>query len=335
MVTQDEIITLNKKLNVKKFLESLGAYNVFQLRNKHEYRCPCWFRNGDNPSGLGISFNADKGKWICTDFTHRTFSCIDLITLATKHCNMTFLETIKIMHSCVLTNGGINSQEVNKSFSTLKCERMSVLPESLLFGFSNYLHPYLKERGFLPKTAKRFELGFSCFQDYLQDRITIPIRDENGQLVSIQGRTTIDDKLRYMFFDGYGDQAKRVLYNLDKAKEAIQEKGYVILVEGATSVWRLWQYGIDNVVATLSTSVTEEQINLLINLNVKIICFFDFDKNNAGQIATVKLGGNLRKKGFDKGFYYTNIGNQGLFGSPDDLTFEQVKEALLTFKKLF
>ena len=333
MIEQDEIKNLNKRLDIVKFLETLGAYNVHQIRNELNYRCPCFFRDGDNPNGMGIFFDEAKSKWLCTDFTHKTFSNIDLIDLAVKHCDTPFIKTIQILRDCILKDSDVLSR--GKVFRSVgaNSERIRHIPEEILNCFSEGLHPYLHKRGYLPQTAKHFQLGFCCIGE-LQDRVTIPIRDKEGKLVSIQGRTTINEYPKYLFYDGTGDVAKQVLYNLDKAFEDIREKGYVIVVEGCPSVWRMWQYGIKNVVATLSTSITNSQINLLISLNVKIIFFFDFDDNNAGQISTIRGVKMLKEKNFKQGVYTTNIGKLGLTGSPDDIDANSVVEALYNIKRL-
>lgn len=323
---------LNRKVNIPKILTELGAERstIKKLRG-NDYRCPCWFRGGNNPHGLGITFHSKKSKWVLTDFTHKTFGNIDLIDFAINYCGHTFKSALKLMKECsgeeLVDSGTHYSSEYERVYKTIN--------KNVLELFEYGLHPYLHERGYTPEAIVHFGIGYSNIGELI-DRITIPIVDETGELVAVQGRTYVGDEPKYLYLDGSGSQAKETLYNLYPARRSIIEKGYVIVVEGATSVWRAWQVGINNCVATLSTSVTEKQLQLLLSLNVKIIIAFDYDtETQAGQYATIKLAKRLRNAGFNKGCYTLNLGKLGLEGAIDDLSPSEIAKALKTINKLF
>ena len=325
-----DIVELNKKINIPVFLTKLGAdpRSIRKLRG-NDYRCPCFYRGGDNPNGLGITYHSKRQRWLITDFTHHTFGNSDIIDFAKKVANISFKEALELIQQCIGDKLIDDGRYCNKYEYKEK-----IIPNTVLELFDYGLHPYLHNRGYTPEVANHFGLGYSTVGELI-DRIVIPIVNENGKLVAIQGRTFVDEEPRYLFLDGSGGQAKETLYNLYNAKKVIQEKGYVIVVEGAMSVFRAYQYGLKNVVATLSTSVTENQLRLLKQLNVKIILAFDFDtETQAGQLATIKTAKRLRELGVS-GVYTTNIGQFGLEGAIDDLTPSEVAKALKTIKKLF
>ena len=332
MATSTEILELNRKINVPVLLTKLGAdpRSIRKLRG-NDYRCPCWVRGGDNSHGMGITYHAIREKWLLTDFTHHTFTNMDFIDFAIKFGGYTFKTAIDLMKECV----GVELDDAETTYATEYEHEQKVINPSVLKLFEFGLHPYLHERGYSPQAAKHFGLGYSAIGELI-DRITIPVVDETGQLVAIQGRTFVDATPKYLYLDGSGTQAKETLYNMYQCYQTIKKKGYVIVVEGAPSVWRAYDYGIKNVVATLSTSVTEKQLQLLRMMNVKIILAFDHDEETqAGQVATQKVAERLKALNYQKGVYTFNLGSLGLSGAIDDLTHVQTLKALKTITKLF
>lgn len=333
MTIQEEFISLNQKINIPSLFIYLGAENVRRLKNKADYRCNAFWRCGDNPSSCGITFNKERKKYLVTDFVHH--SCInqDLLDFLTKCCHYKFNDALNLLRKYSSDEYKVKSSEMC-NIKTNDYE-VKVLPNTILDLFDYGLHPYLQSRGYTPEVAYEFGLGYSSCE-LMDGRVIIPIVNEEGQLVSIQGRTFTNDELRYKFLDGTGTQAKNTLYNLFNARKYIEQKGFVMLYEGAPSCWRSFQYGLKNCVATLSTTVTDKQLELLLSLDVKIVIAFDYDsETQAGQINTIKLAQRIKSLGFNKGCYTLNIGELGLSGAIDDLTLEETKLALKNIKKLF
>lgn len=327
-----DVKEVNKKVDIPLLLTKLGAdpRTIKKLRG-NDYRCPCWYRGGNNPHGLGITFHSEREKWLCSDFTHKEFGNLDLIDFMKHYFNHTFKTALELMEQC----SGKELNSSNNVYSSTYEYQLKTINKNVLELFDFGLHPYLKERGYTPQVIQHFGIGYSAIGELI-DRIVIPIVNEDGELVAIQGRSFVNEEPRYLYLDGSGSQAKETLYNLFPAKKYIQEKGWVMVVEGATSVWRAYQYGLKNVVATLSTSVTDRQLQLLKSLNVKIVIAFDFDNDTqAGQLATIKLAKKLKELNYQKGVYTLNIGSLGLSGAIDDLTYSEAKQALKTIKKLF
>ena len=75
-----------------------------------------------------------------------------------------------------------------------------------------------------------------------------------------------------------------VLYHLDRAKEALRQNDFAVLVEGYMDAIAVARAGITNVVASCGTSLTEPQIKLLSRFTRRVIV--NYDPDTAGQAAT-------------------------------------------------
>jgi DNA primase len=123
-----------------------------------------------------------------------------------------------------------------------------------------------------------------------RNRIMFPIANENGKIIAFTGRTLAKDEKsgpKYLNSPETPIYSKsRVLYNLDRAKEAIRKLGYVIIVEGQMDCIAVYSAGFHNVAASSGTAFTETQAGLISKLTKKIVVNFDRDK--AGSNATDK-----------------------------------------------
>jgi DNA primase len=130
----------------------------------------------------------------------------------------------------------------------------------------------------------------SAMYSKFRNRIMFPIANENGKIIAFTGRTLAkDDKSgpKYMNSPETPIYSKgRVLYNLDRAKEAVRKLGYVIIVEGQMDCIAVYSAGFHNVIASSGTAFTETQAGLISKLTKKIVVNFDRDK--AGSNATDK-----------------------------------------------
>lgn len=123
--------------------------------------------------------------------------------------------------------------------------------------------------------------------DRFRNRIMFPLSNAHGQVVGATGR----------IMPGSTEEAKyvntpetllyhkgKILYGLDKAKQAIRENDMVVLVEGNVDVITSHQAGIGNVVAASGTALTQEQVALIKRYTLRVA--FSFDQDVAGQQAT-------------------------------------------------
>jgi DNA primase len=120
--------------------------------------------------------------------------------------------------------------------------------------------------------------------DRFRGRLMFPIENLNGDTVAFGGRIIGNGEPKYLNSPESPIYSKgKTLYGLNRTKNAIKQKDEAIIVEGYLDLFSLWSAGIDNVVATLGTALTKEQIELIrrFTRNVSII----FDPDEAGKSA--------------------------------------------------
>lgn len=173
---------------------------------------------------------------------------------------------------------------------------------------------YFKERKFTDETIKKFGLGFApargksfsqvameegykeeylvgsglsikrddgSLADRFYDRVMFPIHSLSGRVVAFGGRILTSDKTKAKYINSPETDIyikNRSLYGLFFAKNAIAKKDYCMLVEGYTDVISMHQSGIENVVASSGTSLTEGQISLIKRFTDHIIVIYDGDE---------------------------------------------------------
>lgn len=328
---------LNKKVDIGVLLTFLGApvKNLNDLHHKGvDYRINAWYRGGDNSNGLGITYYFDKGKWYVTDFTNQSFGNIDLIDFMTKILNIPFRKAVEHLTFAAGKKNGFDERLSKGSIESLrvqplqKLERPVPINPNIMGAFEQGLHPFWANRGYTKEIAEKFQLGFCTAQlGNLKHRLTIPINDEFNRLVAVQGRA-IDDQIepKYTYTDGsQGESAKLTLYNYTYAQHFGKERQWAGVVESCNSVWRAEQFGYKNFMATLSTSVTDRQLELMVRLKLNIVIFFDFDPAHtmAGQIGALKLAKRLYQRGVK--VWVVNI---GFIADAADLTSQQFQMSL-------
>lgn len=179
---------------------------------------------------------------------------------------------------------------------------------------------YLKGRGLTGEVAAKFWIGYapdawdslrSVFPDYddaalvesglvidksdeegstrkrydrFRDRIMFPIRNTKGQVIGFGGRVLDKGEPKYLnspetpLF-----QKGSELYGLFEARQAIRDKGYVLVTEGYMDVVALAQFGFEQAVATLGTACTPVHVQKLLRQTDQVI--FSFDGDSAGRRA--------------------------------------------------
>ena len=126
--------------------------------------------------------------------------------------------------------------------------------------------------------------------DYFSGRLLFPLSDARGKIVGFQARKLReDDPLRAKYVNSPESELFRkgdILYGLDKAKAAIARQDRAVIVEGNTDVLALRQAGLEPVVASMGTALTERQLKELGRLTRRLWLCFDGDA--AGQEATLR-----------------------------------------------
>ena len=170
---------------------------------------------------------------------------------------------------------------------------------------------YLRGRGLSDATIARFGLGWSgegrgalvrelggqgietaqvveagllreaedgALRELYWNRITFPIRDRRGRLISFGGRALGDAKPKYINGpDSPVFQKRRTLYALDLAREQVRTGQALVVVEGYMDAIALHQAGFGGAVAPLGTALTEEQLAELWRVSPEPVLCFDGD----------------------------------------------------------
>ncbi len=132
--------------------------------------------------------------------------------------------------------------------------------------------------------------------DRFRDRLMFPIIDVRGNVIGFGGRIIKKDDNAAKYLNSPETlifNKRKNLFGLNLAKKSKQ--GFLILVEGNIDVVALHQFGFDNAIASLGTSLTEEQAALMTRYADQIVLIYDGDK--AGQNATQRAIPILEKAG--------------------------------------
>ena len=158
-----------------------------------------------------------------------------------------------------------------------------------------------RERGFTLDELKSAGLVTTRGTDYFPQRLMFPLTDARGRVVGFQARKLReDDPLRGKYVNSpEGDlfHKSAVLYGLHLAKAAIGKQDFAAVVEGNTDVIALRQAGLEPVVASMGTALTDRQLRELGRMTKKLFLCFDADK--AGQDATLRGMELAVKQGFE------------------------------------
>ena len=130
--------------------------------------------------------------------------------------------------------------------------------------------------------------------DRFRNRLMFPIIDVRGNVIGFGGRVLDDSKPKYLnTSETLIFNKRKNLFGLNFAKKTKHD--YMILVEGNIDVVALHQYGFDNAVASLGTSLTEEHAVLLSRYTEQVVLTYDSDE--AGQRAAQRAIPMLEKVG--------------------------------------
>ena len=179
---------------------------------------------------------------------------------------------------------------------------------------------YVDSRGFSQQTVADFQLGFSLdsweslkqyllersytdsqlleagliveteggrTHDRFRGRLIFPIRDARGRTIGFGARALDDSMPKYLnspqtpLFD-----KSSILYGIDRAAGAIRKQDMAVIVEGYIDVITAHQNGINNVVASMGTAVTETQVTTLKKMSRNLVLALDAD--TAGEEAMLR-----------------------------------------------
>ena len=328
MFYSDEIIEEIKNRN--DILDVVSQY-VTLKRSGRNYMGLCPFHREDTPS---FSVSPDRQIFHCFGCGVGGNS----ITFISKIENLSFKETIEFLadRAGIVLPTSSNIKDTEKQNLKRKIYEINELAanffhENLYKPTSKLAQEYVKKRKLDNKTLKTFLIGYSGtynelytylkqkgytdneiyasnlatitddgkYIDRFRKRLMIPIMDVRNRVIAFGGRIIEDkkDMAKYINTNENLVYSKgRNLFALNLAKKSNDKR--IIMVEGYMDAISLYQRGLDNVVASLGTALTEAQGRLLRNREQVII---SYDSDGAGQAATLRgleilqnLGINVR-----------------------------------------
>ena len=170
---------------------------------------------------------------------------------------------------------------------------------------------YLDKRQMIPEVTERFMLGYAPqswtgltqffsrrgvplddvqkaglvvakdgrHYDRFRDRVIFPIIDIHQRVLGCGGRSLDDSLPKYLNSpDTPVYHKRRTLYGLHLAKDACRQRGSAFVVEGYFDLLALHCHGIQNVVATLGTALTRQQVRIMKGYARQMILVFDSDE---------------------------------------------------------
>jgi DNA primase len=155
------------------------------------------------------------------------------------------------------------------------------------------LFNHLTSKNFSPDSIERAGLivkrESGGYYDRFRNRLMIPICDEKGVVIAFTGRTLGDDQAKYLNSpETLLFQKARVLFGLDRAKDAIASIDQAIIVEGHLDVISLHQAGISNVVGVMGTALSVQHIKQVCRYTQSNRVVLGMDSDKAGIDATHK-----------------------------------------------
>ncbi|MES2931341.1 MAG: DNA primase [Patescibacteria group bacterium] len=137
--------------------------------------------------------------------------------------------------------------------------------------------------------------------DRFRNRLMFPIRDAAGRTVAFTGRALDpNDQAKYLNSpetDLY--KKSEILFGMDKAKDAIRQRGFALLVEGQMDLLLLHQIGFTNTIALSGTALTSQHLSLIKRYADNLMLALDSDRaglNASMKNAIVALKSGMRVK---------------------------------------
>jgi DNA primase len=308
--------SIDEVLNVAQIEDVVGEYIALKKRGANLLgRCP--FHDEKTPSftvsptkGIYKCFGCGKaGNSVSFLMEHDSLSFTDAIRkLAQKY-------QITLQEDSIQNKEEYNEQQQRKEslYAVLEFAKKYFVEqlssdEGRLVGDS-----YFRERGFTQQTIDLFELGYSPqsweslvneakknqfnldffvdaglikkkedghYFDMFRHRVIFPIHDLTGRVIAFGGRQLIKDDKSPKYLNSPETEVyhkSNVLYGIFQAKKSIRNLNNCYLVEGYTDVTSLHQSGIENVVASSGTSLTEGQIKLIKRFTDNVTVLYDGD----------------------------------------------------------
>ena len=307
----EEILNIQKKINI---VDIVRDYVPLVQKGKNYFGI-CPFHDDHNPS-MSVSNEKQMYKCFVCGAAGNVFNFVK------DYNKISYYEAVQEVANKVGINikidNNLKTQE-NKFQKQYDIYDISnkFYQNNLNTNLGKIARSYLKDRLINEEMIKHFEIGLSfndnnltkllqnkgfdddllvksgiCVKnnnsiyDIYRDRIMFPLWDINGKTIGFSGRIYEGNDSSKYINTMETDIFKKgsLLYNYHNAREFVLKENKLIIVEGFMDVIRLYSIGIYNVVASMGTAITKEQISLIRKITNNVVLMFDGD--SAGEKAT-------------------------------------------------
>ncbi|MDR2383497.1 MAG: DNA primase, partial [Prevotellaceae bacterium] len=325
--------TIERIIDAADIVDVVGDFITLRRRGVNFIaRCP--FHDEKTPSfivspakGLFKCFGCGKGGNVVSFIMeHERLSYVEAIKYLGKKYGIEIQEKEQSPEDIVRNNDRESMMIVSSFANTFFSDTLNNTDEGRAIGLS-----YFKERGFSKKIIDKFQLGYcpakrtafseaaikagykeeflvktglsikkddGALFDRFSGRVMFPIHSLSGRVIAFGGRILQTDKKTAKYLNSPDSDIylkRNVLYGIYFSKQAISKLDKCYLVEGYTDVISMFASGVENVVASSGTSLTEEQIKLLSRFTENVTVLFDGDA--AGIKASIRGIDMLLKHG--------------------------------------
>lgn len=263
-------------------LQEIGCHSI----KSHSSYWTCGNHDGDNKQAITVYANENLN---CINYTRELGTPSDLLSLICFNKQFSFFEALKwlcsylgisyyydfegeIPESIRITKMLFEMQQGNLD---IEDKPLKPISEKILSYYYPYVNDYFFNDGISYETQQEFEIGY----DQETNRITIPIRDEIGNLCGIKGRLfkqeLQENELKYIYLEPCG--RSKILYGLYKTYSYIKKIGKCFITESEKGVMQLWSMDIYNSIGIGGKKISSHQIEKLTRLGVDLIFAYDKD----------------------------------------------------------
>lgn len=295
-------------------VETVSSYTALKRSGKY-LKALCPFHTEKTPSFI---VNPERQSWRCFGACATGGDVLSFVSQAEK---LDFGDTLRLLAQ----RTGVELSERTDRERSEPLYRVNQLAvrfymDALADPQGKPARTYLDDRGVSDEVRKKFELGFSpksrdalkshllalgisedeavsagalrrddtgATRDFFWGRLMFPIRDRRGRVAGFGGRALDDSNPKYLNTSATSIFDKRAtLYGMHLAAESVRAERRGVVVEGYMDTIAAHQFGYTNVVASMGTALTEQQVAQLKPMAPHFVLALDPD--TAGQEATLR-----------------------------------------------
>jgi len=311
LITQNTIQQIQSRIDV---LDVVGSFVKLKRRGAN-YLGLCPFHNEKTPSftvspskEIFKCFGCGKsGNTISFVMEHEKLSYVEALKWLATRYNIEIEETQSSPEQKLQVQTAESLHIINQFAQKFYAEQLLETETGKDVGLS-----YLKERGFEEETIRKFGLGYAPdsrdaltkralanqyngellqkaglvvnrndqLVDNYRDRIIFPVHNNSGKVIGFGARLIKSNDKAPKYINTPENELyikSKILYGTYFARHAIDKADECLLVEGYTDVISMHQAGIENVVASGGTSLTQDQLRLIKKYTKNLTIIYDGD----------------------------------------------------------